>query len=327
MTKFLSFLIFLALALSVVGQKSDDQKKKDKTNKYPQSGTVHVKTNLLVLDAKDQYSEDVKPEDIKLFEDGVLQKLTKVDKKLPPMHVGLVIDNSGSMRTTIESAINAAKLVVTNLQDGDGSFVVRYVSSDKVELIQNYTDKKAELLEAIDNLYIEGGQSAMFDGIYLAAENVVKWEKTAPKNRFAIILISDGEDRASYYDLDQLLKVLSGTELQVFPLFFTNALTDGYNTGTKERFGKSNSQRLARILALRTGGLATFIDRKPDEVLIKDAVRSIMIDLRSQYVVSYESTNQKRDGLERRLTVEIADGPNGAKRKGFIRPSFVVPLD
>jgi len=205
--------------------------------------------------------------------------------------------------------------------------VIRFLRADKVQFNNNYTTKKADLVSAIENLYIEGGQSAMFDGIYLAAETVAKWEKTAPKNRFAIILISDGEDRASYYDLDQLLKVLSGTDLQVFPLFFTTALTDGYNSGIKERFGKSNSQRLGRILSLRTGGLATFIDQKPDDVLIRDAVRSIMLDLRSQYVISYESSNQKRDGLERKLTVEIADGPDAAKRKGLIRPNFIVRLD
>jgi len=243
------------------------------------------------------------------------------------MHVGLVVDNSGSMRTTIENAITASKLVIANLQDGDGSFVVRFINSEKVEVIQDHTTNKNELIEAIDNLYIEGGQSAVFDGIYLAAEKVVGWEKKLPNHRFAIVLISDGEDRASYYDLDQTLAVVKGSGLQVFPLFFTGLLTDKYKPDTKEKFGLSNSIRLARILALQTGGTASFIEGKPTDIALLAALKPILIELRSQYVISYESTNPKRDGLERKLTVEIADGPMASKRKGLIRSGFVVPLD
>ncbi len=326
MKNLLSLAMLLFIVLPVAAQK-EAKKKKDPANKYPQSGPVLVKANLLVLDSKGEYVEDVKPEDIKVLEDGVPQKLIRIEKKLPPMHVGLVVDNSGSMRTTIESAVTASKLVVTNLQDGDGSFVVRFINSDKVEVIQDHTTNKKDLIEAIDNLYIEGGKSAVFDGIYLAAEKVVGWEKKLPDHRFAIVLISDGEDRASFYDLDQTLEVFKGSGLQIFPLFFTGLLTDKYKPDTKEKFGLSNSTRLARVLALRTGGIASFIEGKPTDVALFEALKPIMIELRSQYVVAYESTNPKRDGLERKLAVEVADGPSASKRKAFIRSGFVVPLD
>lgn len=327
MKNVLSLVVLLCLALSVTPQKANDKKKKDPTNKYPQSGPVVVKANLLVLDAQDKYVEDVKPEEIKIFEDGAQQKITRFEKKVPPMHVGLVVDNTGSLRMYIDQIDRVSKLVVTNLQDGDGSFVVRFVDSDTVEVIQDHTTSKKDLFEAIDNLYIEGGQSAVFDAIYLAAEKVAQWEKKSPIQRFAIVLITDGEDRASYYDLDQTVAVVGGSGLQIFPIFFTGQLTDKRSQATNEKFGLSNSKRLAQVLALRTGGIASFIEGKPTDDTLLQVLKPIFIELRSQYVLTYESINQKRDGLERKLTVEIADGPNGAKRKGFIRPSFVVPLD
>jgi VWFA-related protein len=315
------------LVLTAVAQKDGGKKKKDPANKYPQTGAVIVKANLLVLDQQDQYIDDLKPEDVKLFEDGVPQKLIRIEKKLPPMHVGLVVDNSGSLRTYIDQVVRVSKMIITNLQDGDGSFVVRFVSNDVIEVIQDHTTNKKDLFEAIDNLYIEGGQSAVLDAVYLAAEKVVQWEKKFPNHKFAIVLITDGEDRASYYDLDQTLAAVAGSGLQVFPLFFTGQLTDKRSPGTGEKFGLSNSTRLAQVLALRTGGTASFLPAKPTDDALLQALKPTFIELRSQYVLSYESTNQKRDGLERKLTVQIADDLNGTKRRGLIRSSFVVPID
>jgi len=55
------------------------------------------------------------------------------------------------------------------------------------------------------------------------------------------------------------------------------------------------------------------------------AIKTILIELQAQYVVGYTSTNQKRDGNLRKLTVQIADGAKSEKRQTFIRESFVVP--
>lgn len=326
-TRIVTLALFLCLSFSVAAQKPDAKKKKNAENKYPQSGPVQVRGNLLVLDAQEKYVENLKLEDIKIFEDGVEQKITRIDKKVPPMHIGLVVDNSGSLRTYIDHIVQGSKIVITNLQDGDGSFVIRFVSSEKVEIVQNYTTNKARLFEAVENFYVEGGQSAIIDGLYLAAQQAVEWEKKAPGERFAIILITDGENRNSYYDLPAFLSMVDGSGVQIFPLLMTGELTDKYSPSTKEKFGLSNARQLARVLALKTGGIASFVETKQTDETVLQALKPIFIELRSQYVFAYESTNQKRDGLARTLTVEIADGPGGAKRKGFIRESFVVPVD
>jgi Ca-activated chloride channel homolog len=320
MKEYLSLLIILCVAIVGAGQKPTDKKpKKDPENLYPQLGAFTVKANLLALDAENKYVEALKPEDIKLFEDGVQQKITQVETKLPPLHLTLLVDNSGSLRQRIGIIVAASKVLISNLEDGDRASVMRFVSSDKVEVLQDFTPRKDDLLKAVSNMYVEGGQSAVLDAVYLSAERTLAVEQKLPRTRYAIILISDGEDRASYYDVDQTLKILAGSRVQIFPLFFTDLLD--------KKNSRSNSSRLAHLLALRTGGTAQVITEKLTGELLENALKSIITDMRSQFVISYDPTNQKRDGLERKLNVEIADGANGTKRKGMIRPSFVIPLD
>lgn len=324
----LNVLVLLCLAsMSVTAQDSDKKKKRNPENKYPQSGPVFVKGNLMVLDASGNPVDDLDINRLRILEDGVEQKVTHFVRKMPPVTAGLVFDNSGSIRAHIDSFIQAGKIFLTNLSGGDGSFVVRFVSSDKVEVLQDYTTDREKLHEAIDNLYIEGGQSAVVDGLYLAAGKVAEWEKKYPKNRFAVVLLTDGEDRQSYYSLDQLLKAVEGSDMQIFPVFFTRDLTDKYSPTTKEKYGLSNATRLANILALKTGGRAVFVDKKLDNSALLEALRPVIIEMRSQYVFGYTSTNQKRDGSPRKLTIEVTNPPAGSNYKTIFRESFVVPLD
>ncbi|HSI88160.1 MAG TPA: VWA domain-containing protein [Pyrinomonadaceae bacterium] len=316
-------VIFTCLLLSsqMIGQKPTDK------NRYPQTGPVKVKLNLIALDEKGEYIEELQASDITLTEDGVEQKLSAVGRKIPPTGVGLVFDNSGSMRLLPPTFDSAGKTIVANLGEKDEGFVVRFVSSDKIEVLQNFTNVKADLVKAIDNLFIEGGHTALIDAVTLAAEKVVEQEEKTPNNRFAIIVMSDGVDIKSYYDLAHLLKIIDGSDVQVFPVFFISEASDGYNSTSKRRFERSNAVRLGQVLALRTGGKAIFFDKRPNDDELNNELRALMVEIRSQYVIEYTSTNQKRDGGSRSLTVKLKDGPNGEKRTGHIRGSFTVPVD
>src|SRR5690606_33548665 len=239
----------------------------------------------------------------------------------------IFFDNSGSMRLLLSTLDAAGKTVVANLGEKDEGFVIRFVSSDKIEVLQNFTNVKADLVLAIDNLFLEGGRTALFDALSLASEKVVEQEEKTPKNRFAIIVMSDGVEVNSYYDLTHLLKTIDGSDVQIFPLFFISEVDDGYNSTSKRRLERSNAIRLGQVLALQTGGIATFFETSPKEDELNSALRTLIVEIRSQYVIEYTSTNQKRDGKTRSLQVTITDGPNGEKRTGHIRPSFTVPKD
>jgi Ca-activated chloride channel family protein len=320
---FFALLVVTALILAVPAQK----KKTSDKNFYPLTGPVVVRTNLMVLDADDKYVEGISEADVKIFENGNEQKIDHFRHKTAPLGLGLVVDTSGSMRLQLDQLIKAAKVLTVNLADGDQGFVIRFVSSDKIELLQPFTSDKRDLLKALDSLYIAGGRTAMLDAISLAVENVSGQEKRTPESRFAIVVLSDGADRASYFDFPHLLSLTERSEVQIFPVFFTADLSDDSSHNGQQGYQLSNAERLANALALRTGGRATIFPKKPNESELLAALKQIMIEVRSQYVVGYTSTDSKRDGLPRKLTVQIKDGPDGKKRRAFFRESFVVPLD
>ena len=103
---------------------------------------------------------------------------------------------------------------------------MRFISSDKIETEQDFTDKKELLIDALDNLYVEGGQTAVIDAVYLSAEHVAGYQKgdESDRRRRALIVITDGEDRNSFYKQEQLFARLREEDVQIFVIGFINEL-------------------------------------------------------------------------------------------------------
>lgn len=278
---------------------------------------LEIKANVAVLDAAGKLADGVRAEDLKIFEDGVEQKITYFVKKQPAMNLGLVFDNTGSIRLTLDEILKNLNVFTDYLSDRDEAFVVRFVSSEKITVDQDWTSDKRRLHEAMKFMYVEGGKSAVLDAVYLSAQKVLEREKTDRSKRHAVILVSDAEDRDSYYKLKDIEKLFNDTDLQIFVISFAESAPKH----------KKKSRYISNILTLRTGGTTYTIPEKFTENDITGAVKNIMGELRSQYIVGYVSTNPKRDGLQRKLAVQVADGAGGEKRQGIVRDSFIVPKD
>lgn len=287
----------------------------DKPKKKDESKPVEMKINLMVLDSENKFINDVKSEDLKIFEDGVEQKITRLARKEPVLNLGLVFDNSGSVRKYLDEVIMTGKIVVNNLNPEDEAFVVRFVNSDKIAVTQDWTSDKAALNEALDNLYIEAGPTAVLDAIYLSAGKLLEREKIDKSKRYGIILVSDAEDRDSYYKLGEVSKLFRETDLQVFLI--------SYAANAPQH--KDRALKLANSIPIEFGGMVYSLPKKRDKNELIAALKAVMTEIRSNYVVGYVSSNPKRDGLARKLTVQIADSPKGEKRQGIIRESFIVP--
>ena len=89
-------------------------------------------------------------------------------KEEVPITYVLVVDTSGSLRSQLKSVIDAAKAIINSNKRGDETFLESFISSDKIETIQDFTADKGLLLDGLDSLYVEGGQTAVIDGVYLA---------------------------------------------------------------------------------------------------------------------------------------------------------------
>src|SRR5205085_10428839 len=139
---------------------------------------------------------------------------------------GLAIDTSGSLRSQLTQVLNAAKAIINSNKRGDETFLERFISSDKIETIQDFTASRDALLDGLDSMYVEGGQTAVIDGVYLAAEHVAEYKKGGDddKRRRALIVVTDGEDRNSYYPESQLFQTLREEDVQIFVIGFVNEL-------------------------------------------------------------------------------------------------------
>jgi len=310
------FALCLICAISSLAFSQEKSKEKDKkTEQKP----VEVKTNLLVLDANNKYVDDIKQGDLKIFEDGVEQKITSLTKKEPNLNMGLVVDNTGSMRLQLKGINEVSEILVNNLQGKDEALLIRFVSSDNIMVMQNWTSDKELLNKAIGQMYIEGGASAVVDALYLATEVITKRKKENNLTESSIVLISDCEDRDSFYTKQKLFEKLEGSGIQVFVI----ALTQGLENGVRER-----SESFANEIALKTGGTVYFPTiRENSKKPLLENLKSLIYELRAQYLISYTSTNPNRNNKERKITVQIADGEKGEKRQVFVRDSFIVPKE
>ncbi|HEX8287060.1 MAG TPA: VWA domain-containing protein [Pyrinomonadaceae bacterium] len=310
-TAFLLFLLSVFISYAFPQENSSKQ-----TNK--QEETRIVKINLMVLDSANQFADDVKIEDVKVFENGIEQKITSFTKTPSTLNIGLVIDNTGSMRKSLEQVISQSKTLIANLKQTDEAFIIRFVDSDKIQVIQDWTSDKEQLNEALDTLYVEAGQSAVIDAVFLSAEKLLEREKKNKSKKYALFIISDGEDRDSYYKNKELLALFDNSDIQVFMLSYA----------ADAPLKPKKAAKFADEIFFRTGGVKYDLQRKSGKNEIIAALKSLVTELRSNYIFTYNSTippGQKSDNLSRKINVQISDNAKGEKRQAFVRENIFVP--
>ncbi|MDQ1613295.1 MAG: Ca-activated chloride channel [Pyrinomonadaceae bacterium] len=285
--------------------------------------TSLVNLNVRVIDRANRPVNDVKQDEFKVFEDGVPQQIFSFTRAEVPISYGLVVDNSGSMKTQLEKVIDATRTIIDQNKTGDETFLQRFVSSDEISILQDFTANKEDLFDAMDKMHTEGGQTAVLDAVYLAAEHVGQHKKGDPlndKRRRALILVTDGEDRSSYYKQAQLFDFLRENDVQIYVIGFVNELET--ERGIIRKSSKDKAVNLLNKLATETGGRAFYPTSLTELPSIADEITR---DLRTQYVVSYSPTNKRRDGTFRKVNVRIEDAGKRDKRIAITRPGYTAP--
>ena len=288
------------------------------TDEVIRINTEEVTLSVRVVDRNNRPINNIPESDFKVYEDNQPQQLTSFSKAEVPTNYALVIDNSGSLRGQLDKVIEASKIIVNTNRPNDETSVIRFVNSDKIEVVQDFTKNENDINDALDNLFIEGGQTAIIDAVYLAAEKADQYDGSTrnpnDKTRRALILISDGEDRSSFYNEKQLFQLLRETDVQIYTVGFVNDLDKGGGFISKSPQAKAKS--LLERLASETGGKSYF----PNSVNeLNDIARDISSELRTQYLLSYSPTNDKADGTTRNIKVTVADGPSNQKRIAVTR--------
>ncbi len=281
--------------------------------------TLHVR----VIDRNNHPINNIGKDEFKVLEDGVPQPVFSFTEEEVPVIYGLAVDTSGSLRPQFNQVLDAAKTIINSNKKGDETFLERFISSDKIETVQDFTPSKDALLDGLDTLYIEGGQTAVIDGVYLAAEHVADYKKGGDddRRRRALIVVTDGEDRASYYPETELFKRLREEDVQIFVIGFVTELDA--DKGLIRKSPRDKAVNLINRLASETGGRAFF----PQSISeLPQIAHEIVRDLRTQYVISYDPTNKAHDGTYRSIKVSVAQPAGSDKRIALTRSGRTAGL-
>lgn len=283
--------------------------------------TELVTLNVRVIDRNNRPIDNVRENELHVLEDGVEQPLAFFTREEVPISYGLAIDTSGSLRSQLPSVIDAGKAIVNTNKPGDETFLVRFISSDKIETVQDFTSNQDLLIDGLDSLYVEGGQTAVIDAVYLSAERLAEYKKgdDNDRRRRALILVTDGEDRVSFYKQEQLFARLREQDVQIYVIGFVNELDK--EGGLIRKSPRERAVNLINKLASETGGRAFFPQSLSD---IPQIAGEIVRDLRTQYVLAYNPTNKARDGSYRAIKVAVADTGRD-KRIALTRSGRVAP--
>ena len=275
-----------------------------------------VQLHVRVIDRNNRPINNVPQGDFHVFEDGVPQKIETFTREEVPISYGLAVDTSGSLRSQLQSVIDAGKTIINANKPGDETFLVRFISSDKIETVQDFTASKELLLDGLDSFYVEGGQTAVIDAVYLSAEHVSEYRKgdEGDRRRRALIVITDGEDRNSFYKQEQLFTRLREEDVQIFVIGFVNELDK--DAGLIRKSPRDKAVNLIKKLASETGGRAFFPESIAD---LPGIANEIIRDLRTQYVISYNPTNKEQDGTYRAIKVTVDQVSDSEKRIALTR--------
>ena len=270
-----------------------------------------VRLSLIVTDSKDKSLNAISKDDLRVTEDKVEQTVLSVEPDVRPVDLGIAIDASGSVRTYIELIIEGARLIIVNREPQDEIFLERFISSDKIERLLDFTSDRKVLTGALDSIYIEHGQSAIIDAVYIAAQYIADHNRNLDRRK-ALVLFTDGEDRNSYYNLEKLLTLLHKERVQIFVV---GLIMDLQNepTRTARAGNRDRAIKLLTTLAEETGGRVFFPRYKSE---LGESVAQIVHDLDGQFRITYQSSNNAKKNF-RNVEVKVIS-PAGEKRKVIV---------
>ncbi len=224
-----------------------------------------------------------------VFEDGRPQRITSFRREDIPVALGIVIDNSGSMRDKRPSVNAAALNLVRASNPQDQVCVINF--NNEYYLDQDYTGNVSLLRDALERIESRGG-TALYDAVVATSDHLMKSARLQKK---VILVVTDGEDTASRDSLEQAVRAIA---IDGGPTVYTIGLLG------HER--EKRARRALKILAEQTGGVAFF----PGDVNEVEAIsQQIAHDIRNQYTIGYKPTTPKVEGGYRQVKVDaVASG-------------------
>jgi len=250
-----------------------------------------VVLHATVIDDKQRIITNLDRAAFTVYENGQPQTITSFRHEDIPVAMGIVVDNSGSMREKRQKVNAAALNLVRSSNQSDEVCVVNF--NDEYYLDQDFTANINKLREGLEKIEARGG-TALYDALVATADHL---KQSAKLDKKVIFVVTDGEDNASTESLEQAVRRLLAEN---GPTIYSIGIL-----GEEEH--PRRARRALQLMSERTGGLS-FFPRTLDEV--DEISRTVAHDIRTQYTIGYKPSTPKSQGGYRQVKVD-------ARQRGY----------
>jgi Ca-activated chloride channel family protein len=287
--------------LVILGQQPKAGEQTDPGDAIFSSETRLVPLNITVTDKSGRLVTNLPQSAFQVFENGVQQTIRLFKREDVPVSMGLIIDNSGSMRAKRQAVETAALAMVRDSNPQDEVFIVNF--NDEVYLDADFTNDTKRLEQGLTRIDSRGS-TAMRDAIRMSIDHL---KEKAKRDKKVLLVVTDGNDNASTMSLDALVRLAQQDDVLVYAIGLL---------AEEDKREASRAKRALGILVERTGGQVFY----PKDVAEVDKIaHEVAHDIRNQYTVAYTPTNLALDGTYRqiKLGVKAPGNPVARTRSGY----------
>jgi len=317
--KFIKILLVIAslvspvLLLSASAGQSKDQKqqtKKPEQEKKPEEQSLKLGTSLVtvpfnVTNKQNRYINDLTKDDIEILEDNKPQEVFSFERQTDlPITIAMLIDISLSQQYTLRDEVMAGQQFFRKVLRPNKDTAAVITFENEADLLQNLTSSLEKVQRALERVRISAaagrlggagtppindsnaGSTAMYDAIYAVSSDLLRREA----GRRVIILVTDGDDTSSKIKMKEAIEQAWRSEIICYAIGIGDPYHFHIATGVLKKICED------------TGGRAFFPRTREDQDV---AYAKIDEDLRSQYVLAYEPSNETKDGSFRTIQMRI----------------------
>lgn len=263
--------------------------------------------------------------DFKIYEDGKEQTIKNFARETDlPLTIGLLVDTSASQERLIDIEQRAASQFFTKvLRQKDEAFLIQFGA--EAELLQDSTNSPRLLQKGLEQLRLSvptGGLhpgpvptmqnqagTILYDAVYLAANDRLRQDV----GRKAIVTITDGVDTGSKISRDKAIEAAQKADAIIYSIYYVDRAAYGFGG-----FGGGGEGELRRMSS-ETGGQVFRVDKGHP---LDEVFREIQEEMRSQYAITYQPPNPKRDGTYHKIDIKLSNKDYKVQaRKGY----YAVP--
>lgn len=273
-------------------------------------GPLRVSVDLVlvpvtVTDAFNHPQTNLSREDFTIYESNQPQQIRYFSTEDSPVSVGLLLDVSGSMREKIDTEREAVEQFFRNANPEDDYFVITF--NNKPQVLSDVTQSTAGI-ETELGLVQPSGSTALLDAVYLGVSKL----RNAHYSRRALVIISDGADNASRYNLREIKNLIAESDVMVYAVGI-------FGTSPFKAFEEVMGERWLRVMTDITGGRTTTvkdINKLPEECAL------LSRELRSQYLLGYQPSDKVTDGKWRKVKITVKDRSDTDQLRSHYRKGY-----